>query len=317
MENTFIHPTAIVETGAEIGTKTRVWAFVHILPGAKIGSNCNICDNVFIENDVVIGNRVTVKSGVQLWDGVRLEDDTFIGPNATFTNDPFPRSKKYPEQFSKTYIKQGASIGANVTLLPGITVGKNAMVGAGAVVTHDVPPNAVVVGNPARIVDYVQTDHTLAPLEDEIITQDTAVKLKVGNAWIYHLPFVIDMRGNLSVIEFDEILPFTLKRCFWIFDVPGKHVRGEHAHKELEEFLICVKGSCAVVIDDGTNRQEIILDKPNKGLYIPPLVWSTQYKHSEDCVLIVFASDEYESTDYVRDYDDFIILVKKNENPFP
>jgi len=312
MENPIIHHKAIVETGAVIGKKTRVWAFVHILPGAKIGSACNICDNVFIENDVVIGNRVTVKSGVQLWDGMRLEDDTFIGPNVTFTNDPFPRSKKYPEKFLNTYIRQGASIGANATLLPGIIVGKNAMVGAGAVVTHDVPPNAIVVGNPARIVNYVHTDRNLAPMEDETTKKGgVLVGLKVKNAWIYHLPFVIDMRGNLSVIEFEDILPFKPKRCFWIFDVPGKHVRGEHAHFNLEQFLICVKGSCSVVLDDGENRQEILLDQPNKGLYIPPLVWDIQYKHTKDCVLIVFASEKYDTCDYIREYEEFLKKVNR------
>ena len=122
------HPNAIVESN-KIGSGTRVWAFAHILPGASIGTDCNICDHVFIENEVVVGNRVTVKSGVQLWDGVLLEDDVFVGPNATFTNDMFPRSKKYPAKWMKTVIKKGASIGANATILPGVTVGCNAMAG--------------------------------------------------------------------------------------------------------------------------------------------------------------------------------------------
>lgn len=152
----FIHSHALVETGAVIGANTRVWAFVHILPGAVIGADCNICDHVFIENDVTVGDRVTIKSGVQLWDGVRLEDDVFIGPNATFANDPFPRSKQWPERFLKTRVKRGASIGANATLLPGITVGEQAMVGAGAVVVRDVPARAVVVGNPARVIRMLE-----------------------------------------------------------------------------------------------------------------------------------------------------------------
>jgi UDP-2-acetamido-3-amino-2,3-dideoxy-glucuronate N-acetyltransferase len=150
-KNYFIHSHALCETD-HVGQGTRVWAFVHILPGAKVGRDCNICDHVFIENEVVVGDRVTIKSGVQLWDGVILEDDVFIGPNATFTNDLFPRSKVYPDKFPKTLIKAGSSIGANATILPGVTVGQGAMVGAGAVVTKDVPPYAVVVGNPARII---------------------------------------------------------------------------------------------------------------------------------------------------------------------
>ena len=147
----FRHPQALVET-EHIGRDTRVWAFVHILPGARIGSECNLCDHVFIENEVVIGDRVTVKSGVQLWDGVTIEDDVFIGPNVTFTNDPAPRSRRQPAQWPKLTVRTGASIGANATLLPGITVGQYAMVGAGAVVTEDVEPYSMSVGVPAKTV---------------------------------------------------------------------------------------------------------------------------------------------------------------------
>ena len=152
--NYYQHPSAIVES-QRIGEKTRIWAFVHILPGARIGMDCNICDHVFIENNVVVGDRVTIKCGVQLWDGVMLEDDVFIGPNSTFSNDPFPRSKHQPNKYSDTLVRKGASIGANATLLPGIVIGELAMVGAGAVVTRDVPPLAIVYGNPARIQGYV------------------------------------------------------------------------------------------------------------------------------------------------------------------
>ena len=158
----FRHETAIVES-TSIGEGTRIWAMAHVLPGAVIGEYCNICDHTFIENDVIVGNRVTVKCGVQLWDGTTIEDDVFIGPNATFTNDPFPRSRQYPEHFARTYVRRGASIGANATILPGITIGERAMVGAGAVVTRDVPPLAVVVGNPARIIRYENPDQAPNP----------------------------------------------------------------------------------------------------------------------------------------------------------
>lgn len=149
----FIHPLAAVDS-ASIGEGTKVWQFVVILKGAQIGKNCNICAQTLIEGDVVVGDRVTLKSGVQLWAGTRIADDVFIGPNATFTNDPYPRSRKYPERFAGITIKRNASIGANATLLPGITIGEYAMVGAGAVVTKDVPANAVVMGNPAKIIRY-------------------------------------------------------------------------------------------------------------------------------------------------------------------
>ncbi len=146
----FIHPHALVESD-QIGPRTRVWAFAHVMPGAVIGADCNITDHTYIEGGVVIGDRVTVKSGVYLWDGTRVEDDVFIGPQATFSNDRFPRSRQRFEM-PITTIRRGASIGAGAVVLPGVTIGERAMVGAGAVVTKDVPQDVVVVGNPARVL---------------------------------------------------------------------------------------------------------------------------------------------------------------------
>lgn len=150
-----IHPLADVKTSA-VGANTRVWQYSIIFADAKIGENCNICSHTLIESDVIIGNNVTIKSGVYIWDGSRVEDDVFIGPNATLTNDRMPRSKQYPAKFAGVYLKKGASIGANATILPGVTIGEFAMVGAGAVVTKDVPANAVVVGNPAKIIKFLK-----------------------------------------------------------------------------------------------------------------------------------------------------------------
>lgn len=144
-----IHPLADVRTVA-IGAGTKVWQYVVILSGASIGTDCNICAHVLIEGDVSVGDRVTVKSGVQLWDGVTLEDDVFVGPNVTFSNDRFPRSRQRPDSYERTVVARGASIGANATILPGIRIGARALVGAGAVVTRDVPEDATVYGNPAR-----------------------------------------------------------------------------------------------------------------------------------------------------------------------
>ncbi len=149
MTTPFVHAAAIVETQS-IGDGTRIWAFAHVLAGSVIGRDCNICDHVFIENDVVIGDRVTIKCGVQLWDGITIEDNVFIGPNATFTNDKYPRSKAYPQEFIRTTIKKKVAIGANATILCGITIGENAMIGAGSVVTKDVPAGELWYGNPAK-----------------------------------------------------------------------------------------------------------------------------------------------------------------------
>jgi UDP-2-acetamido-3-amino-2,3-dideoxy-glucuronate N-acetyltransferase len=154
LDRVFIHHSADVAT-EEIGEGTRIWQFVVVLAGAKIGVECNICTHVLIEGNVVIGDRVTIKSGVQLWDGLRVGNDVFIGPNVTFTNDLFPRSKQYPEKYLQTTIENGASIGAGAVILPGLVIGQGAMIGAGAVVTKNVAPGSLVLGNPAQHVRFV------------------------------------------------------------------------------------------------------------------------------------------------------------------
>jgi UDP-2-acetamido-3-amino-2,3-dideoxy-glucuronate N-acetyltransferase len=307
--NVFVHEHGICETSS-VGEGTRVWAFAHVLPGAKIGRDCNICDHVFIENDVVIGDRVTVKTGVQVWDGIRLADDVFVGPSVIFTNDRFPRSKWYPEQWLVTEVGPGASLGANSTILPGISIGRRAMVGAGSVVTHSVPPFAIVVGNPARIVGYVEEERQ--PLSARATraskgapTRDIET-IRVSGVELRRITHADDLRGSLIAVEFADQLPFVPRRFFLVFDVPSKEVRGEHAHRVCEQFLICVAGELSVVVDDGVNRQEFLLDTPSLGVYVPPLVWGTQYAYSSDARLLVLASHEYDPDDYIRSYEDFL-----------
>ncbi len=302
--NHFIHPRAICESSS-VGDGTRIWAFAHVLPAARIGRDCNICDGVFIENDVRVGDRVTVKCGVQLWDGVTLEDDVFVGPNATFTNDPFPRSRQKPEKFARTLVERGASIGANATLLPGIVVGRGAMVGAGAVVLGNVPPHAIVAGNPARIIGYVDSAGPQVS-RPEIAPDAIATESRVMGVCLHRMPRIEDMRGNLSAGEFGRNLPFVPKRYFMVFDVPSAEVRGEHAHRQCHQFLICTRGRVSVVVDDGKQREEFLLDRPELGLHVPPQVWATQYRYSTDAVLLVFASEFYDPADYIRDYDEFL-----------
>ncbi|NBU75719.1 MAG: isomerase [Planctomycetes bacterium] len=305
MNKPFFHPQSLCES-ANIGNGTRVWAFAHILPKAVIGQDCNICDHVFIENDVVIGDRVTVKCGVQLWDGVRVENDVFIGPNATFTNDKFPRSRAYQEKLPTTIVETGASIGANATILPGITIGMRAMVGAGAVVTRSVPPRAVVMGNPARITGYVDTPMHSGGQRQPNVANQPVVAADVPGVTIHTLKQVSDLRGDLSVGEFSQDIPFVPARYFLVYGVPTSKIRGEHAHKVCHQFMICVRGSLAVIADDGTTSQEFNLDRPNIGLYMPPCIWGVQYKYSSDAVLLVFASHAYDATDYLRKYDEFL-----------
>jgi UDP-2-acetamido-3-amino-2,3-dideoxy-glucuronate N-acetyltransferase len=314
MTSYFVHPKAVCES-VQIGVGTRIWAFAHVLPGARIGRECNICDGVFVESDVLVGDRVTVKCGVQLWDGITLEDDVFVGPNATFTNDHFPRSKVHPEQFRHTIVRRGASIGANATILPGIEIGPGAMVGAGAVVTRSVPPNAIVVGNPARISGYVQTigghetSLASAALLPSGATPGLVTDLGVGGATLHEMRLVKDLRGELTAGEYERDVPFTPKRYFTVYNVPSREVRGEHAHKKCSQFLICIHGSCNILLDDGRHRRELILDRPNLGVFMPALIWGTQHRYSDDAILLVFASEFYDPNDYIRSYAEFRELV--------
>jgi len=305
----FKHENSICESKT-IGEGTRVWAFTHILPGAKIGKECNICDFVFIENEVVIGDRVTIKSGVQLWDGITIEDDVFIGPNVTFTNDKFPRSKRHLEKYPTTKIAAGASIGANSTILPGITLGEGCMIGAGSVVTKSVPPFATVYGNPARIQGYVESGSSTSILSQDLDSTSSKSSLTLpGKSRIIKLTNASDARGSLMAVDFQDFPFFDVQRIFYVYDVPTHNVRGEHAHRVCSQFLIALRGSIKILLDDGQSRAEVILNNPHEGLLIPPMVWGVQYQFSDGAILSVLASEPYDNADYIRNYAEFKSLV--------
>jgi len=307
----FVHPQGICES-SNVGAGSKIWAFAHVLPGAVIGQKANICDHVFIENDVIIGDQVTIKCGVQIWDGIQIGDRVFIGPNVTFTNDPFPRSKQYPSKYSQTIVEEGASLGGGSVILPGVRIGQNAMVGAGAVVTHDVPPNAVVYGNPARIHGYVGAGSATGA-ELKTNSEPSSPLQLPGGAQLLDLPIARDSRGSLSALEFANNIPFIPQRFFCVYGVPTKDIRGEHAHRKCEQFLICLAGSVRAIVDDGNDRSEVVLDSPTQGLYMPAMVWGTQYDYSPDAVLGVFASLPYDKDDYLRSYGEFLAEVNNRE----
>jgi acetyltransferase-like isoleucine patch superfamily enzyme/mannose-6-phosphate isomerase-like protein (cupin superfamily) len=311
MNDFFVHSHAICET-PHVGDRTRIWAFSHILKDAKIGEDCNICDGVFIENDVIVGDRVTIKSGVQLWDGLRVDDDVFIGPNATFTNDAFPRSRKWLETHPITRIHAGASIGANATILPGINIGSGAMIGAGTVVTKDVPANSIVYGNPGRIRGYIragnQDSSKLNPRESADIDLNMILP---GGARLIRLNNISEVRGNLLAVEFDTDLPFLPERFFMIYDVPSEEVRGGHAHRTCEQVLAILSGTVVVSIDDGIDHKEIFLSDPSIALYIPPMIWGIQSMFSAEAILGVFASQPFDSDDYIGTYEEFQTLLSR------
>ncbi len=276
------------DTGHAAPTRPFVDPRAHVDAGAELAYDC------------------VVKSGAYVGPGVVLESGTCVGANAVFV-EAAPGTAAAP-----TRVKAGAWIGPNATVHAGLTIGARAVVQPGAVVTRSVPPAAIVEGNPAAIVGYVgATGHVAdAPVLAAAPARRPSVQqTPVKGVTLHHFPLVPDLRGNLTVGEFDRQVPFKPLRYFMVFGVPSREIRGEHAHRACHQFLICVRGTCAVVADDGVNKIEVPLEGPDRGLYLPPMTWGVQYKYSPDAMLLVFASDYYDAGDYIRDYADFLDLV--------
>ncbi|MGM9514211.1 WxcM-like domain-containing protein [Roseateles sp. DB2] len=301
LPDVFIHSHALVESPF-IGPGSCIGAFAHVLPGARLGEDAEIGDHALIDGQVQLGSRVRVRPGAQLWAPLVVEDDACIGPNTVFSGSA--------EAGGPSRVGAGAVIGANATIRSGLSIGPRAQVQDGAVVTRDVPPHAIVSGNPAHIVGYVDTPHLDLPATPRAASQlDAPPALHVAAARLVALPKIVDLRGALSFGEIGVHLPFTPQRFFMVYDVPSKEVRGEHAHKACHQFLVCVKGSVSVVLDDGQARDEVTLDSARMGLHIPPMVWGIQYQFSPDAVLLVLASDTYAADDYIREYEDFLAAL--------
>lgn len=246
-----------------------------------------------------------IKSGAHICAGVTLERGVYVGANAAFVE--LPGADGAP-----TRVRADAWIGPNATIHAGLTIGARAVVRPGAVVTRSVPPAAIVEGNPASIVGYVGvTDHVAAPViqTNGPARRPSVQPTPVNGVTLHHFPMIPDLRGNLTVGEFDRQVPFKPLRYFVVFGVPSREVRGEHAHHKCHQFLICMRGSCSVIADDGVNKIEVPLEGPDRGLYLPPMTWGVQYKYSPDAMLMVFASDYYDAADYIREYDEFQAAV--------
>ncbi len=281
-----------------------------ILPNAKIGKNVNIGTYCLIENNVSIGDYVTIKGGVHIWDGIDIKNNVFIDVNVSFATAYSTKNKIDAKDIYQITIQEGVFIGANATILPNLTIGANALIEVGAVVTRSVPPNAIVEGNPAKIIGYVDTKNNKTIHNEKSYPQILGkIETTVSGVTFHTFRSVPDMRGALSVGEFEKEIPFKPLRYFLVFNVPTTETRGEHAHKKCHQFLIAVTGTVHVVADDGKNREEFILEHNNQGLYLPPMTWGIQYHYSSDAVLLVFASDYYDSNDYIRDYSEFIKLI--------
>jgi acetyltransferase-like isoleucine patch superfamily enzyme len=281
-----------------------IYSGANIDPAARIGRDCEIHAGVWVGANAVLGAEVWIGMGTLLVGAIQIGDRCRIGAGCVL--DP-----------SREAAGTALEIESDVTIEPGVVVAgavriaRGARILAGSVVQRPVPPHAIVSGNPAQIVGYESTAETSSATSmARPGTNDPGVRQTiVRGVTLHRFPRIFDLRGNLTVGEFGSSVPFLPKRYFIVFDVPNVEVRGEHAHRSCAQFLVCVRGQCSVVADDGTRREEFLLDDPSLGLYLPPMTWGIQYKYSADGVLLVFASELYESAEYIRDYDEFRQLV--------
>lgn len=279
--------------------------------GAVLGDNVSIGDYVTVYAGAYIGDNCMIEGLTQIWSGVRLANNVRLGPGVNFE---YP-SKSLNKEESSFSIDENCDIGANAVIMHGVTIGIGARVLPGTIINQDVPPYSIVEGSPARVTGYVENDSLAVNIGlelqslPEFSSEQNVINIGVGAVTLHKFKMVRDLRGDLSVGEFSRDIPFEPKRYFMVFNVPSEETRGEHAHRKCHQFLICVKGSCSVVVDDGVARREVKLDSLDMGIYLPPMIWGIQYKYSSDAVLMVFTSEYYDDLDYIRDYNQFIALV--------
>ena len=289
---------------AQMSVRAREFGRSHTSSvGAVIGSECNICDHVFIENDVVIGDKVTIKCGVQLWDGVRLEDEVFVGPNATFANDRYPRSKVYPSEYLKTHVLRGASIGANATILPGLTIGERSLVAAGSVVTRDVPAKVLVQGNPARPSAFLDAD-----LVDVGARDDCEDPLEIlPGVEVRRVPRTSERSGALDLDRACSQYSFC-GAAFLRFDRGSQRraLAGGHAYIRCAQFIVLFSGAVTALVDNARERRAVRLSVPGTGILMPPGTWGGYLAFAPGTMLGVFCSEPYDPADRIQDYRTFL-----------
>lgn len=282
-----VHPSSLIEDGVVVHEKAKIGPNCYLKGRISIGANASLKGGLTLIGDMDIGYGATIEPGV------------CIASNASI-DQPQPR---------KVIVCEGANVGAGCILYQGITIGRYSKIEPGSVICRNIPPFAIVSGNPAVISGYLRDTSQHQVVQTTIVDEPDGpgvYPLNVLGVALYQFQRIRDLRGDLTVGEFERVIPFLPKRYFVVFDVPSYETRGEHAHKSCHQFLVCPTGSVSVVVDDGTSREEIRLHKPNMGLLIPAGVWGVQYKYSEGSALIVFASEFYEPDDYIRNYEEFL-----------
>lgn len=285
-------------------------SFIHekalVSKDAIIGENCVIEGNSVIGAGASIGDGCVISSGAYICPLACIGKNVKVGPNVVFAETGDFGAN------GKSRVMDGVIIGGGTVILP-VSVGCHSVVEAGSVVTKDVPPYAIVSGNPAVITGYVGTGEKYCDSSRNFIKSTEGCVHTRSGASLYALKTFSDIRGDLLPIEFKKCIPFRVKRVFFVYNVYTGSIRGEHAHKECHQFLVAVNGSLNVVCDNGKERDEFILDSPSVGLYIIPGVWGVQYSFSRDAVLAVFASHDYDDSDYIRNYFNFLEFKNANE----
>ena len=276
------HLTAVIESGAKVADDANLGCFVQICAAASVGNNAIVAGLVIVPPHVHIGAHSRIGAGVCFVTPVAEEKPTVIGNNAI--------------------------IGEHAIINAGVSIGDDAVIAPLTFIQRSIPTMAIVEGSPAKIIGYVGAISN-AVTENSSVNEPVQ-ESNVSGVRLHHMHRVVDIRGNLTVGEFDRSIPFQPKRYFIVYDVPSMETRGEHAHRVCHQYLICVRGSCAVVADDGHHRQEFLLNRPDIGLHLPPMVWGIQYKYSADAVLLVYASHYYDGADYIRNYAEFRQLVR-------
>jgi UDP-2-acetamido-3-amino-2,3-dideoxy-glucuronate N-acetyltransferase len=291
--------------GRSLGSGSRVHAFVRATPDVEVGDNCVLHDQAQLLGRITLDDDVVIGSAAQLLGSVHAESGVVVGAGAVLGEEDRDGGREGDE----IVVRRLASVGANATIAPGVVIGRHAVVRPGSVVGENVPANAIVGGNPARIVAYADTPGEPAQRDGTPVRNDEpAGATSVRGVTLHRMTHARDLRGSLMVAEFGA-LPFAPQRAFTVYDVPNESVRGAHAHRVCAQLLVCLAGGVSCLVDDGSARDEIRLDGPTVGLHIPAMIWGTQWKYTRDAVLLAFASHPYDSADYIREYEEYLALL--------